>query len=167
MRRKWVTSAETCERACVLAATRSVSRAATAGVGQARCRRTHADWRRGSLGMIYVLITATALDTALCFTGAPPKALAPAWGLCFTSAYSQRKASVLSGGCREVRSWGCCCCTFISYIHGSYITGFCHSFVPAIWHHGCTELHVLCISPGQPSPCWCWGWISPWLWWGK
>lgn len=45
--------------------------------------------------MIDVLITAPALDTALCLTGVSPRASAPAQGHHFTSVYSQREASVL------------------------------------------------------------------------
>lgn len=45
----------------------------------------HTGWlAQGSLEMIYVLITATALDIALCLTGVSPKASAPAQGYQFT-----------------------------------------------------------------------------------
>lgn len=139
MRRKWVTSAETCERAVCAHCNPKPFSSSHGSMGQLAV--PHTGWlAQGLLGMIYVLITATALDTALCLTGVSPKASAPAQGHQFTPVYSQRKASVLPRGCRGVKSWGLCCCTIISYINGSYITDYCQSFTPdTVGPQSCTS----------------------------
>lgn len=74
----------------VLPATRRVAPAATASVGWALCPHMHAGPWRGSLGIIYVLITAVDMDTALCFTGASCWTWVLARELCFSSVYLQR-----------------------------------------------------------------------------
>lgn len=106
----------------------------------------------GLLGLIYVLVTAEALDTALCFTRhwCLHRGLASPlfWG---------RKVSLLFGVCWEERVQGFCYCTFV-YIIRSWIMDFCHSSTlqPSeqgleLGTHWCMELHVLSISSGLPA----------------
>lgn len=103
MRRKWVTSAQTCEREICAHCNLKCFLSSHRRRGPGSLSPTHAGQWRGSLGMMYVLVTATAPDTALCFTSASPKALAPLWS--FASALCICREKPLS--CLEAaKRWG-------------------------------------------------------------